>query len=600
MEPESSVPAESPHGASASDPHFLWIVLVLTAIANLSAVRFGFVYDDYGQILSNPFVRAWRYVPEYFSNSVWKHMYPVIAGNYYRPVFLLWIRINYAVFGSRPLGWHIEVVLLHLIATALVYLTVRKMTGRARVAWMTALIFGLHPIHHEVVAWVSGATESLFAIPFLAGFLAYLRSRESSRAVWMAVSCGLYGVALLCKETAIIFPALIFVHGWISETPEDSGEMLPFGKLVGRGMAAIAAYIPIAFVYLAVRHKVLSGFGHPLSIVPFSTWLFTLPSVLFFYVRNWFWPVGLAIIYDVFFQNRVNFLHVLLPAAIVMALGCALWIFRKRLGSREVGYAVAWIVLPLLPALDYVVFRPEELVHDRYFYVPSMGTALLIALVIEKFGKSRRLVFRTPIPVIVTTFILAVVLAAGTVQATSFWQDGYTLFTRAHEIAPQNSIPVNNLSEEYMDRGEIDKAQALLEPGYQQNRGNVRYAFNLGRAAYLKQQYPKAEGYIREAIAIDPNFGDSYVYLGMMHLKENHPLEAKKSLQRAVELNPYDPRFHTSYGIALEVNGDCPDALSQFDAALALNPGDGLTEREVYRCRAAAASTSSASSPVKP
>jgi len=86
----------------------------------------------------------------------------------------------------------------------------------------------------------------------------------------------------------------------------------------------------------------------------------------------------------------------------------------------------------------------------------------------------------------------------------------------------------------------------------------------------------------------------------MIQLKENYPLEAQKSLKRAVELNPYDPRFHTSYGIVLEVTGNCPAAMSQFDAALALNPGDGLTQREVFRCRAVASRAGSQSSPARP
>ena len=212
MEPESSSPGARLRGASLSEKYFLWTVLLITGITYLGTVRFGFVYDDYPQILFNPFVRAWRYVPQYFLNSVWKHMDPLAAGNYYRPLFLLWVRVNYAAFGNRPFGWHADVLLLHLIATGLVYLTIRKMTGRPNIAWMTSLIFGLHPIHHEAVAWISGSTESLFAITFLAAFLAYLRSRESAKTVWMAVSCGFYAVSLLCKETAIIFPALVFAY----------------------------------------------------------------------------------------------------------------------------------------------------------------------------------------------------------------------------------------------------------------------------------------------------------------------------------------------------------------------------------------------------
>src|SRR5258708_36123615 len=100
MESASSGPAVDSGAGSPTERYFLWTVLVITAITNLSTVRFGFVYDDYPQILFNPFIRAWSYVPQYFVNSVWKHMDPLGAGNYYRPLFLLWMRVNYAAFGS--------------------------------------------------------------------------------------------------------------------------------------------------------------------------------------------------------------------------------------------------------------------------------------------------------------------------------------------------------------------------------------------------------------------------------------------------------------------------------------------------------------------
>src|SRR5258708_1470810 len=173
----------------------------------------------------------------------------------------------------------------------------------------------------------------------------------------MAASCACYATALLCKETAIVLPALIFAHVWIADSAANQPGLESSRKRLARGLTAVAVYIPIALVYLAVRFKVLSGFGHSLTNVSFSMWLWTLPSVLFTYVKNWFLPIHLSINYDVFYQQHLNLRHVILPAAALAALGCAIWIFRKQLGSREVGYAAVWIAVPLLPALDYVVFE---------------------------------------------------------------------------------------------------------------------------------------------------------------------------------------------------------------------------------------------------
>jgi hypothetical protein len=207
-----------PEDSRISTPHekyFVWMVLLVTAVTYLGTVRFGFVYDDSLVIVHNPFLKAWRYVPQYFVNSLWKQIDPSVPANYYRPIYLSIMRVGYALFADRPLGWHLFAIAMHLLVTWLTYILVRKMTGQFTTAWLAAAIFGVHPIHHEVVAWASSVSESLFAALFLLTFLAYLRSRDGSKAAWMTISCALYALALLSKETAVLLPALVFTYVWI-------------------------------------------------------------------------------------------------------------------------------------------------------------------------------------------------------------------------------------------------------------------------------------------------------------------------------------------------------------------------------------------------
>src|SRR5712691_652051 len=103
------------------DRCFLGTALLITAITYVKTLGFGFVYDDSGQIVDNPFLKSWRYVPKFFVTPLWVHQFPEATGNYYRPLFLLWSLINYSVFKDRPFGWHMEAVVLHLVVTWLVY-----------------------------------------------------------------------------------------------------------------------------------------------------------------------------------------------------------------------------------------------------------------------------------------------------------------------------------------------------------------------------------------------------------------------------------------------------------------------------------------------
>jgi len=577
---------EGSRTAALHEKYFVWMALLVTAITYLGTIRFDFAYDDYSQIVHNPFLRAWHYVPQFFVSSVWKQMAPLTPGNYYRPLFLVWMRANYSIFADRALGWHLIAVLMHLCVTWLTYVLVRKLTGQFTTAWLAALIFGVHPIHHEVVAWVSGTTESLFAILFLLAFLAYLQSREGSKGFWMALSCAAYALCLLSKETAIVLPALIFVDAWIRYTPVESESGPDYAGRFRSALTPALLYLPIALLYLLVRFKILSGFGHSFAHVSPAVWLITLPSILLFYVRNWFFPFRLSESYDLFYQTNLSPLHVLLPLAILIALGAAVWILRNRLGTKAVGYAVAWIVIPLLPALDTFVFRPDELVHDRYFYVPSIGAALLVALIIERAAKTKRALFGQPSHVVAAGFALTVILSFFAVRAASFWSSDYVLFSRAHQIAPQNGTALNNLGAEMIDRQELDGAQKILDAGYRNDPYNFQFSLNLARLYYRKHDLQKAESYIQQAKALDPDLAETYMVLGQIQLRQSRLMEAQESLQHAVALNPYSAPFHTSYGIVLALNGDCTNADQQFEAALALNPGDPLTTIQMYRCRA--------------
>jgi protein O-mannosyl-transferase len=599
MEPIASGQNESSQMARLREQYYLGAVLFITAITYLGTLGFGFVYDDGPQIQNNSFIKAWHFVPQYFVSSVWKHFFPAFPGTYYRPMFFVWLRANFAFFGLRAVEWHFTAVALHVLVTWLVYLIVRKLTGRFTVAWLTALIFGVHPIHHEVVAWLSGTTESLFAAAFLAAFLAYLNSLEGAERVrWMTVSALLYGLALLCKETAIVLPAVVFGCAWISGSPGDPLDFSGFGSRFIRALKPVCYYIPVAIVYLIVRVRVLSSFGHAMSNASVSQWLMTLPSILFFYVKHWFFPVGLAGFYDMYFQTQPTFRGFFLPAILLLALAVAVWLLRKPLGVRDTGYALVWLVIPLLPALDSFALRNGELVHDRYLYISSMGAALFVALIIEKALSGEPSIFGQPSRVVGTAVLLTCVLAFLSVWESSYWTDNYSMYARGHQIAPLNATALNNLAGQLLAQRQYELAEPLLEEGNARFPADGGFVYNLGRLNYVKKQFAQSERFARQAVLLDPTSGDSYLLLGQILLKEGRGAEATESIRRSVELNPDEETYHTSYGIVLEMNGDCAGANAQFDQALALNPGDLVANSQKNKCQPHLAPVSS--SAVKP
>ena len=147
-------------------------------------------------------------------------MHPDQAGNYYRPVFLLWLLINRTLFGLSPFLWHFAVIAVHLLVTLLVYILARRLVKDELTAGMAALIFGLHPVHIEAVAWISGVTEPLLALFLISAFLFYMDWREGREGapgdgavafhkkptIRLVASLFFYTLAMLEKETALILP----------------------------------------------------------------------------------------------------------------------------------------------------------------------------------------------------------------------------------------------------------------------------------------------------------------------------------------------------------------------------------------------------------
>lgn len=561
-------------------------VLVTTMAAYMGTLMYGFVYDDDGQIVGNYYIQFWRHVPHYFISHVWAQEFPRAGGNYYRPFFLLWLRLNDAWFGLRPEGWHAAAIALHVLTTFLVYLLARKLTGRMWVAAFSALVFGLHPIHAEVVAWVSGATESLCAIFLLGAFLAYLKSRENNVAVWMTVSCLLYGIAVFSKETGIMLPALVFAHRWIYG--EGAGaEAKSLVKRFWECTRTALLYAPVAIFYLAARLLVLRRMGYVLVHLSLREDILSVPSMMGFYVKKWFLPIRLNEFYDMPYWDSLNFWHVILPSLIVIALCAVIWMYRDELGRREVEFSLVWIAVLIMPVLDSRMRPQDEMVHDRYFYLPSVGASLLVALAIERWTRTphRAKVFGLPAARVVVALALAATLGVLTVHGSEYWFSDYTLFQRGYQLAPLNPTGRMDWGVTLMTRGDYDGARAVFMKALAADPNDWHTSMNLGRIDYQQHNYADAERWFLEANRLNKNAPDVYSNLGMTALRTGHLDDALADMHKAVNLRPNDPALLFAYGVVLEAEGNCTLASDEFRAILDIRPGEGYAQIQLARCQ---------------
>ena len=224
----SDMPAAHANPSAASRrPEWLLPLLVLCAVLAVfgRTIGFQFVFDDTILILGNPFVQSTANIPRFFTENFWSGI-AMAQRSYYRPLSLLWLLVNWNVFGPHPAGWHAASLLLHALNTLLVYLLALRFLGRgpsaASAAAAAAALFGLHPIQAEAVSWISCFNDLLACLFVLVAFHAYCNAREPAAAashsagrhtiLWYCVSWAGYGAAVLCKEPAALFPLVPLLY----------------------------------------------------------------------------------------------------------------------------------------------------------------------------------------------------------------------------------------------------------------------------------------------------------------------------------------------------------------------------------------------------
>jgi len=548
------------------------VVAAITALAYLATLSFGFVYDDVPQILKNPAVQAWWFVPQYFTSHVWAAIYPHTGGNYYRPVFLLWLRLNYAVFGTNAVGWHLTSVACHVVATWLVFRVTRQLTGQRATAFAAALIFGLHPAHIENVAWISGVTDPLMAC-FVLGSLSLFLSYRSGGEIWLAGGALLlFALGLFAKETAIITPVFMLACAAMAGPEElaspdgaqPSGarrSIFPRSLLrqpgSPRGMrsaAVLSAAMAVILIYLAARFFALQGLSHATISIGWRQVILTWPSVLWFYVKHLVSPGRLSEFYPLNYVSEFSARAVLLPLGFLLLAGIAtaglVFAIRERLAKRLAGLALVLIVVPLLPVLELRSLTAGDIVHDRYLYLPSVGYALFTALLVGELARRLRPSGAqapgqiapyhdtskvVPFPVSPREGISGNA-AARAAQFSAQPDSGQRAFWFAIVTGIVAAFAVLTISQEMQWASDI----LLYTRGVESAPGNLTVRDNLANALLDAKQPERAIRLYLEVLSRNPAFWRSNYNLGFAYYRTRNFAGAEDYLTRAIRIDPSD------------------------------------------------------------
>jgi len=579
---QESTPIHSNLGTSQLDHPYtpmilLMSALVITLAGYIPALRYEFVYDDTTQILRNPWLDSWHW-KEYFTKHVWAGFSPESHGIYYRPIFLVWARIQVWLFGvvQPPIGWHLSNLLLHMAVVALLFFFVRQLTGRANLAAWTALLFAAHPVHVEPVVWISGSPELLLGFFTLLTLMCYLQYIRCGERLWLSLMTLSFAGALFSKETALVIPALAyFVSRYLeSESHGTAHESMHINRRPAWMLACCGA-VMILYTYLRV-HAVL-GTGTGDFTKGTVTMLLTFPSFVWFYVQHLIFPWPVSPVYDTYWLKLSEWWWMLGPLfGAAMFLALLLWRGRRNNISQ---FAFWFIVLPVLPALfGAISFYRWDMVHDRYLYLSCMGWCLWLALLVEKYADLPERRFMAHASMVT----LAALLALYSTRMEPPYRSNIALFEWAVQCAPQNHLARQKLADAYMVAHRYDDGINMFQSYYQP--GDFVKEQLMGAALYAAGRYEEAEPFLQRAATsttVNPALDAvhyNWAVLGMTRYFLNRYKGAELAFRNAITIAPNEKGYHYGMGRTLEAEGRLMEARKYY--ALEVEISNDMLSRE--------------------
>ncbi len=551
----------------------LIVALVLTALAYAASLRFAFVYDDLPQIVNNSTLTTWKTLPGLFTSHSWKFLFPDWTGNYYRPLFMTWLLLNRKLFDVYAPAWHATSVLLHLIATWLAFLVARQLFRDSTKAGFTALLFGLHPMHVETVAWVSGATDTLMAVFALASIWAWIRGQREpqNERKWKVLAVIFYVASCLSKETGVLLPIVVLAHDLLRGRYERDWK--GFRRALWNSLPLWIC----AAAYIVVRAVVLHGLAHSVN-EPASHIVLTIPTIFWGYMRRLVWPATMSVFYDTPVVTSPIQVRFWLPMlGLVLAIVLA-WRIGKR--SHLTALALIWMAVFLRPAIiGLPAFPRGEWIHDRYLYLPSFGFCLLVVYAISQLASEREIFGLAAVPSAITLLLVAI-MAFDTTYQEQFWANDLLLFAHATRVAPHSAWAKTHLANELYHRGDLRQVEPLYQEALQIDPQAWKIRVSYGIVLFYLNQFQRADQEFAKAIAQAPFDSNPYFYQGMSRFNLANYKGAEQSFQEALQRSHDHIRYHFWLGFTYEKEGRLSEARAEYEKELAQHPETDTAVRE--------------------
>ena len=556
------------------------LLACLTFLCFLPALQNEFVsWDDEMMLVHNRRYRGlgWAQIRWMFSTFHLGH---------YQPLSWVTFALDYLIWGLNPFGYHLTNLLFHTINAVLFYrlslhlLSLTSPESERLVlrigAFFSALLFAIHPLRVESVAWATERRDVLSGLLILLTVLSYLHAVAAENGRYgrrLSYTLALYVLSLLAKASGMTLPLVLVLLDVYPLRRLGDGAGRWFGPKSRKAWREKIPFFLLAFLFGAVALLAQKEAGALRGVEGYYP-AYRLAQAFFgivFYLWKTLIPLKLSPLYEAPFYIDVMGGVFVLCAVIVIGLTIFFWRLRS---SWPAGW-VAWLcyLLLLAPVLGVAQSGPQ-LVADRYSYLSCLSWAGLAGAGLvgcRRAWKGATNGFCYVAAAIAG--ICLITLGSLTWQQVQVWHDSERLWRHVLLVVPHSSFAHNNLGTVFFKRGQLDEAVERFHYALQINPRFAAAHYGLANVLYRRGQLDQAIHSYRNALEIRPGFMEAHYNLGVALAKSGSLNESIQHYQTALRLQSDNAEVHNNLGNALLTRGEINEAMEHYREALRIEPG---------------------------
>ncbi len=525
-------------------------------------------WDDYDSVVNNQYIRSWQYLPRYFSENLTAGA--GIRDNYWRPLLLVSFSVDYGFGGTEPFFYHFQNFFWHLAASLLVFLIGLKLSKNLLTGFLASLLFLVHPLQTEAVTYVAGRADPMHTALMLGAFLLFLHYLESHKKTFFIWSLGLFVLAILTKERAVVLPFILTAFLFL--VPLEN-----YVRTWKQKILLLSPYFAITAIYAGMRMTVLHfadtfDLGAQTILATATLWQKTLVLLagLGTYAKLIVWP-------DNLYMEKILPIPTSIFAPLVLlglaAITLAIFIFGQSFKkNRLVAFCLLSFFATLLPSM--YVYPIQGLLYEHWLYPAFPWLFLAIAIGLAKYLDNRNQTQKIP-PAFVALILLIAISAFSvrTILRNQDWQNPIRFYEKNISLGGFSGRVYTNLGMAYDEARLFDKAV----PTYQKAidiSGNTLFQpwYDLGNTFGQLGKIDTAINAYTQAIKLNPGFSPAYINLAKIYADQKDFKQAIAVLQDAEKINPNQTNILYALGVVSLASGDHNAAKTYAQKILDLDP----------------------------